>query len=276
MRKFHLFCSMVVLALPLAACTAAAPPAPPPAQQWLFGSAEGAIVLRQEWQQIAAYGERIAQARPAMSVVLDRSAHPAFLPCGNKPLAAVFDADETMIWNLGISRYFDEHGITYDAALLKDWEISGVGKTLPAPGAVEALARLRAAGITVIVNSNRSAENAAGTAATLASAGLGDYVHGKTLFLEGDGMGGAGKDERRAMIAAQYCVVLLAGDQLGDIADIFNAPALSVGARRSLAMSFDKWGQGWFVLANPTYGPSIRGDLDTIFPPQTRWTPGRP
>ena len=125
-------------------------------------------------------------------------------------------------------------------------------------------------------NSSSSAENAAGTEATLKAAGLGDFHHGTTLFLRGDAPDGSGKDGRRAMISANYCVIALAGDQLGDIADIFNAKDLAPPARKALtdAPVFGQmWGNGWFILPNPLYGPSIKGTMDEVFPPETYWQP---
>jgi predicted secreted acid phosphatase len=137
------------------------------------------------------------------------------------------------------------------------------------------LRAIRAAGVTVIFNSNRQAANAAQSAAAIEGAGLGPARHGETLWLQGDVAPGSGKDPRRAAIASRYCVVALAGDQLGDFSDLFNVRSLSVPARREAAGSapFARlWGNGWFMLSNPVYGPSIRGTFDEVFPPDKRWS----
>lgn len=258
---------------------AATPESPPAGQQWLFGSAEGSIALRQTWDTIASHAETTARSRPVFSVVLEPSAtatDPRRIPCGDKPLAAVFDADETLLWNLGAMRQFALRNQSFDPALWMAWERTGAGFAVATPGSIEALARMRAAGVTVIVNTNRTAGNAEGTIATLRAAGLGDFVHGESLYLMGDAPDGSGKDGRRAMISARYCVVALVGDQLGDIADLFNERDLSVAARRQRAESAgfaNLWNHGWFVLANPVYGPSIRGSFDDVFPPNARWEP---
>ena len=164
------------------------------------------------------------------------------------------------------------------AAVWTDWERTG--HPVAMPGAVEALARLRAAGITPVVNTNRSSASAAQTAAALEAAGLGHFVHGDTLLLQGDDDAGSGKDKRRATIAARYCVVAMAGDNLGDFSDQFNAKDVPVAQRRDLAAAQGiegsvsaLWGRGWFLMPNPVYGPSIAGDIDTIFPPEWRWMP---
>ncbi|MGB2178845.1 MAG: hypothetical protein ACPH9E_13010 [Hyphomonas sp.] len=78
------------------------------------------------------------------------------------------------------------------------------------------------------------------------------------------------------MISDNYCVIALAGDQLGDIADIFNDKALTPPERKALtaAPAFDQmWGNGWFILPNPVYGPSLAGTMDEVFPEDTYWEP---
>ncbi len=250
---------------------------PHPGVQWLYGSAESAAAHRMAWDSIADYAEAKAKTRPANSVVLDpksSAADPKFLPCANKPLAAVFDADETLIWNLGVQEYWARRNLAFDIPSWLAWEKSGAGKAKATPGALEALARLRAANIAVVINTNRTDGNADGTVATLKAAGLGDFTHKRDLFLRGDAGGGSGKDGRRAKISETHCVILLAGDQLGDIADVFNAEGLNPRTRKARADAFPSlWGNGWFVLANPVYGPSIEGDFDEIFDAENAWAP---
>lgn len=278
----------LALALALSACStvqsgpvAVATPAPaaaasvPMGQQWLYGSAEGAIAIRQTYGALVSYAIPKAKARPADSVIIDEATGRPF-PCGNKPLAVVFDADETLIWNIGPMRWFALIGSQFDSKTWDQWEKTGTGKAVAMPGALDAMAALRTAGITPIANTNRSAANAAGSEQTLAAAGLGDFKHGETLFLMGDDAGGSSKDMRRATVASRWCVIAMAGDQLGDFRNAFNKPELPPLQRRALATSapYDGlWGNGWFLFANPVYGPSIRGGFDDIFPPETRWEP---
>lgn len=273
------------LALAGCATTPAAPvgapkPAAPQitsAQQWLFGSAESAVAIRQTYDALVAYVRGVGV--PANSVVLAEGASPAdprFVSCTGKPRAVVFDADETLIWNMGSARWMAERGIAFDAKVWDQWEKTGAGKAPAMPGAVDALNALRAAGVTVIANTNREAANAQGTVDALAAAGLGSFEHGKTLFLRGDDAGGSSKDGRRATISARYCVVAMVGDQLGDFAQAFNEKALTPAARNTLATSGPiaaLWGKGWFMLPNPTYGPWDRMSFDETYPAQTRWEP---
>jgi len=267
-----------------AAVMAVQPAAVPPGMQYLYGSGEGAAISIQAWRGLTTYAAQAVRARPRDSVVLDESAtlaSPRFVPCGAKPLAAMFDVDETVLLNLGFEADEAAHpGRTYDEARWSRWETGGAAAVLPVPGAAEALRTLRAAGVTVVFNSNRSAANAAATEAALNGAGLGPAKHGQTLFLKGDDNTGSLKDARRGRIADRYCVIAMGGDQLGDFSDLFNrgpvgGPVPGVVARRVAVASPSiaaKWGAGWFVMPNPVYGTALKGTLDEVYPADRRWS----
>ena len=253
-------------------------PAVPGGMQWLYGSGESAASSIQAYHAFRDHVLAMAQSRPANSVVLAEGSTleaPRFIPCGDRPFAVILDVDETAIQNLGYE--YDEavRARGYDAAIWARYEQTGAAAVAPMPGAVTALRAVRDAGVTVIFNSNRLAENAAQSAAALESAGLGPARHGETLFLKGDVAPGSEKDPRRAAVSARYCVIAMAGDQLGDFSDLFNVRTLSVPDRRraaSAAPFADLWGNGWFMLSNPVYGPGLRGGFDDVFPADKRWS----
>lgn len=283
------------LLVPLAACAPqvrpAMPPAPvappaaapqvtqvPPGMQYLYGSGEASAISIQAWRELVRWAQDSAAHRPADSAVLAEGAtlaNPRWVPCGDKPLAAVFDVDETVLLNLGAEYDAAVHPGPFDPKRWNAWEREGGAKVAPVPGARQALGVLRQMGITVIFNTNRAAANAAQSQATIEGAGLGPAVHGETLWLQGDDATGGHKDGRRSRIAARYCVIAMGGDQLGDFTDLFNA-SLSPRERRvavSTAPISAKWGAGWFVLPNPTYGTALKGGLDDVFPADKRWSP---
>jgi 5'-nucleotidase (lipoprotein e(P4) family) len=244
----------------------------PPQFQYLYGSAEAAALSRQVFRALVAHARYRRAAGD--SVVLAPGATlaaPSWQGCEGKPRAAVFDADETVVLNLGVEELAArDPAAPFDAAQWSRWERTGAQAVAAVPGAVEAFATLRAANITVIINSNRAAATAAGTIAGLKFAGLGDFTPGTDLFLRD---GASGKDARRAAIATRYCVVAMAGDQLGDFSDLFNAMS-SPSERRRIAdrgALADLWGNGWFVLPNPVYGSALKGGFDDIFPADKRW-----
>jgi predicted secreted acid phosphatase len=245
--------------------------------QYLYGSGEAAAVSIQTYRALVGFARERVARRPADSVVLAEGstlAEARVVPCGDKPLAAVFDVDETVLLNLGLEAR-EAAGNRVAGEVLVRWAESGSPAVAPVPGAKFALDALRAMGVAVIFNTNRDNTAAAGTAAQIEGAGLGPAVHRETLFLRGDADGTPGKDGRRAAIAASYCVIAMGGDQLGDFADMFNARDLAVPARREAASrgwAAQLWGNGWFMLPNSAYGPALRGSLDDIFPADKRWT----
>lgn len=247
----------------------------PPQFQYLYGSAEALALSRQAFRALVSYATYRKAAGD--SVVLAPNATlvaPSWVPCTGKPRAAVFDADETVLLNLGVEALAARNpAAPFDAAQWARWEQTGAKAVAPVPGALDAFAALRAAGITVVINTNRDAATAAGTIATLKAAGLGDFTLGTDLFLKS---GSSGKDPRRATIAQRYCVVAMAGDQLGDFTDLFNAGLSSVERRRAADIGAigDMWGNGWFVLPNPVYGTGLKGGFDDVFPADKRWVDG--
>ncbi|MES2336581.1 MAG: HAD family acid phosphatase [Pseudomonadota bacterium] len=263
------------------AATASSRAVVPETMQYLYGSGEGAALSVQAYAALTNYLRAqviAARSTDLRQVVLADGASlnaPRYEPCGKKPLAAVFDIDETALLNLGYEADAARRGGGFDDARWQRWEATGATKVVAVPGATVAIAAARKAGVTVIFNSNRTREQAAATAEALDHAGLGPVKHGTTLWLKGDDGGGSGKDDRRWAIASGYCVIALVGDQLGDFSDLFNDGGLAPSTRRMLAAGPElapMWGNGWFMLPNPVYGTALKGGFDEIFPVDTRWT----
>ena len=267
-----------------------APPAPAPTApalpaktyQWLHGSGEAAVLQQQAYREMTRYvlarQAFRAQGQAVEGAILSAGATPdapRWEPCGTKPSAVVLDIDETSILNTGANYDSARRGDPpFDLARWAAWEKDGSGFVEPLPGAVAALRAIRAAGVTPVFISNRAQAFADGAEKALAAAGLGPARHGETLFVTGDVAPGSGKDPRRAAVAAKWCVLAMAGDQLGDFSDTFNDKALTVQARRERAqasMVAGRWGAGWFLMPNPVYGPGVAGSFDDIFPAATRW-----
>jgi predicted secreted acid phosphatase len=272
-----------LLALTLAGCATAPAPAPAPVAvasvaptyQYLYGSGEGGAAQMAAFHALIAYVRDKAEHRPADSAVVapgSAMVGAKFVPCGDKPLAVLFDVDETLVLNLGLEAIEAAGGKTDDARLER-WERTGGDAVTVAPGAAHALDELRKLHVTPVFNSNRSSANAAATAALLDKLGLGPAIHLDNLWLKGDVAPGGGKDPRRWKVAEKYCVIAMAGDQLGDFSDLFNQP-MTVPARRQLAVHSSAgglWGKGWFILPNTVYGTALKGGFDDVFPADKRW-----
>jgi len=252
-------------------------PQPPQTMQYLYGSGEAAALSIGVYRTLVDFARKQVASRPAESVILSEESRldaPGRVPCGDKPFAAVFDVDETLVANLGYEYYDATKARGYDATAWERWEKTGASKVTAIPGALYAVNALRQMGVAVIFNSNRSVANAEQTAAAIKAAGLGEAIHGQTLFLKGDDAGGSAKDGRRAKIAQSHCVIAMGGDQLGDFTDLFNQEGMTPSGRRMEAASgwaMALWGQGWFVLPNPVYGTALKGGFDDVFPSDKRW-----
>ncbi|MBX7481540.1 5'-nucleotidase, lipoprotein e(P4) family [Qipengyuania qiaonensis] len=257
----------------------------PDTMRWLYGSGEAAGASIQTWRQIADYAIAISRQRKVpQSVPLGLPAvdggigTPSCIKADGttKPFAAVFDVDETVLLNTGYEYWQALTGKPFDADEWKQWADNGAGIAQPVPGAVTGLRRLREAGIAVIFNTNRNSDTAAGTIAALEAAGAGPAVHLESLFLRGDDDMGGRKDGRRATIAESHCVIAMAGDNLGDFADVFNADESAIAARRAMVARGEYaqlWGNGWFLMPNPVYGAWQHGNVGEVFPPEARWKP---
>lgn len=265
---------------PRAAGTTTSGPEQPGRQyRWQLGSGEAAVLSRQAHLAMASFVAAHAKG-PASSVVLAPGSTPAaprFADCGNRPRAVVYDIDETVLLNTGANYDSAVRGDPpFEPARWSQWEQGGAEKVEPVPGVIEGIAAIRAAGVTVVFNSNRDRAAASATAAALASVGIAGAVPGETLFLKGDVAPGSAKDPRRAAINTRYCVIAMAGDNLGDFADAFNDKALTTPARRALAQDAaiaSLWGNGWFLIPNALYGAWEGAGFDDLFPADKRWTP---
>ena len=62
------------------------------------------------------------------------------------------------------------------------------------------------------------------------------------------------KVSRRKLVAKDYRILLLIGDQLGDFLPL-DETTLELDARKELADTYKHmWGSKWFMITNPMYG----------------------
>lgn len=283
---------VVVFGVAVAGCAAQPVVVPRPAVSpafsattWTYGSGEAAAISLSAFGALERFVEaelpKIRKRGDYVSAVVgaDGEGVSCSKETERRP-AAIFDIDETVLLNLGHQYDQVRRARRYDEALWTRWEREGVGKVAPAPGAAEALRRLREQGVAVLFVSNRASATAEFTEAALNTAGLGPAPHLQAMLLQGDLPGGTAKDPRRAEFAKKFCVVALAGDQLGDFTDaIERAPGATdkrpLAERRALVAAGTRWGRGWFVLPNPMYGGwnTPPATLEDAVPLEKRWDP---
>ena len=114
----------------------------------------------------------------------------------------------------------------------------------PEPGLGDALAALRAAGITVLWTSALPVEQAEKVHFALARAGLDPARIDRLLLLKG---AGDRKQARRNLASRNWCVIALAGDRRGDFDEVFDYlrdPDSKIPADAL-------FGDGWFLAPPP-------------------------
>lgn len=168
-----------------------------------------------------------------------------------QPLAVIFDLDETLIDNSA----FQARLITSDAAFDENaWTAWCEERRARAvPGALAFTRWLDARGVRSVYITNRRATVLEATADNLRALGFPLDPANKYLMTRDDAMGwGNEKTSRRQVVDAEYRVIALFGDNLGDFVGGIWADNATRAARIKPYEGW--WGERWFVLANPTYG----------------------
>lgn len=209
--------------------------------------------------------ERIANPAPG-SAALEQS-KVADEVLARLPTAVVLDLDETVLDNTVYqARLMRDHAV-YNAKSWGEWVAAGEAEAVP--GARDFIARARALGHTVFYISNRDCTAPPPTAddpcpaktatmKNLVTLGIDAAPDPARLLLRGENAewNKSNKTSRRAFIAANYRIVALVGDDLGDFTD----PQEFAADRARLEPRF---GNSWFVLPNPIYGSWTKA-FDTV------------
>ena len=202
------------------------------------------------------------------TLLADRSwsALPHQTNAAGKPAAIILDVDETVLDN---SLYQEREGGRYDPATWDSWiaERSAVA----VPGVIQFLASARALGITPFFVTNRPCRQRLGSPAAcpqeqetldnLKDLGIETDAQ-RLMLLKEQRAWGREKQSRRDLIARDYRVIMLFGDQLGDFVACARSSietpctvAATAGSRRALFVKHGAyWGRGWYMLPNPMYG----------------------
>ncbi len=222
-------------------------PLPPPSSGGGAQAAQSLQGFQALWQHLSAQADRRKRGEPVRSVVLAPDARldaPGFASCGDKPLAVLFDLDES------------RETATDPDARWRRWRGDGTDALVAAPGAVEGVEAARREGVAALFVSARSPDSAAVVVATLSRLGFGTLEPGRTLFLRG---GDAPADATRQAVAASHCVIALVGDELSDFSALLDAAGGDNGQNAATqTMVAPLWGAGWFLLPNPVRSTAAR------------------
>ena len=163
------------------------------------------------------------------------------------PRAVVVDVDETVLDNSPHQAELIKNRMPFTGAVWTAWVNRRQAK--PIPGALEFTKYANSKGVRVFYVTNRNEAEKQGTIDNLKAVGFPNVSDETVLVRTSE----SGKEARRQLISAKHRIVLLMGDNLNDLASIFE--------RKSVADRFsevdktkDLWGSKFIVLPNAMYG----------------------
>jgi len=165
----------------------------------------------------------------------------------SKPKAVVVDIDETMIDNspFEAQQIFDSKG--YSPESWKKWSLLAKAKAVP--GAVEFTHFCDSLGVTVIYISNRKVDELDATIKNLDSLGF-SYAKKEYMLFKQDA---SSKKARRDQVSQKYEIVMLIGDNLNDLSEVFENRGVDWGVSVT-EQNRKEFGNRFIVLPNPMYG----------------------
>ncbi len=200
------------------------------------------MVLATVWQQKSAEARALSyQAWNLARRILEED-----LARGEDPQrAVVVDVDETVLDNTPFQARCIEDGTAYPTGWL-EW--CREAKARPMPGALDFLNWADSQGVTVYYVSNRKAVVLEESIHNLRKAGFPQADAEHCLFRTGT----SDKEPRREQIRDTHRIVLLAGDNLGDFAEVFEGG--TVERNQAVDELKQEFGSRFVMLPNPMYG----------------------
>jgi 5'-nucleotidase (lipoprotein e(P4) family) len=163
------------------------------------------------------------------------------------PRTVVVDIDETMLDNSPAQAFGAKNRLPFE---LKRWYAWGdMRKAKAIPGAVDFANYAKQKGVRIFYVSNRDEVQKAATIDNLKAAGFPDISDENVMLRQKEST----KEPRRLAIAEKYRIVILMGDNLNDLSNVFEQK--SVADRfAEVEKARDLWGNKFIVLPNAMYG----------------------
>ncbi|HNW49409.1 MAG TPA: 5'-nucleotidase, lipoprotein e(P4) family [Bacteroidales bacterium] len=165
----------------------------------------------------------------------------------NEKFAIITDLDETIIDNSYLEAKQIKEGKEYSSARWKEWV--NMSAATGVPGAVEFLQWAASRNITIFYISNRSVSDVKPTLANLIKLNLPNADEEHMLFLSAEST----KEPRRQIVAKNYKIVMLMGDNLNDFTNLFEKKSIDDRKTETDKVK-DEWGKKFIVLPNAIYG----------------------
>jgi 5'-nucleotidase (lipoprotein e(P4) family) len=211
------------------------------------------------WMQKAAEYRALAYqafnlARWQLDADLDKKNVKKLPKADRKKLRAiVVDIDETVLDNSPSQAWGIRNRVGFD---LKDWYSWGeMRKAKAIPGSVEFLNYAVSKGVKVYYVSNRDEVQKQATMDNLKNVGFNDIGTENVLLRQKDEKGNniSTKEPRRQFILQKYRIVMLMGDNLDDLSNVFERKSIVDRFAETDKVKND-WGKRWIVLPNAMYG----------------------
>jgi 5'-nucleotidase (lipoprotein e(P4) family) len=225
---------------------------------WVATSAEYDALTLQAYQNASSRLDELIADR-------NWSALPGLTNTADLPVAVILDVDETAISNIDFQLQL-EGGFSHEA--FDAWHQNNPARQMS--GAPEFIQTARDKGVTVYFITNRPCEKRdfapgpcpqkAITLQDLAEAGINtDADH---LMLVGEKAEWTREKRfRQELVAKDYRVIMLIGDDLGDFLPCVRAkpvapcPAATADDRERMTLQHSEyWGVGWHIMPNPMHG----------------------
>jgi acid phosphatase len=171
---------------------------------------------------------------------------------GSLPPAIICDVDETLLDNSAYQAWNITAGTPFSNETWAKFVQAKISTAIP--GAVDFTSYAAAKGVTVFYVSNRTVDGEQATRDNMAKLAFPMGRGNVDTFLMANEQEGWGskKGSRRAVIAKDYRILLLLGDNFGDFVDAYK------GSEAERKQVFDanayRWGHDWIMLPNPSYG----------------------
>lgn len=166
---------------------------------------------------------------------------------GSKPVAISVDIDETVFDNSAYQAWLIGQDFGYSSKTWGLWVASRQAKAMP--GAVEFLKYAKQKGVEIFYISNIKMDFYEGTEKRMKELGI-PYADKKHLLLKTKT---SDKQPRRDMVAKDYEIALLMGDNLNDFLSVFRKKPVD-GRFAEADKIKNMWGKKFIVFPNPMYG----------------------
>ena len=168
-----------------------------------------------------------------------------------KPPAVILDIDETVLNNIPFQARAIIKGESYPNGWV-EWMLEEASTSVA--GVSEFLKYADSKGIKIFYVTNRIAIAEEATRNNLKKLGLPFDTDRDVLLMKNENGWTSDKVSRRELIAQDYRILLLIGDQLGDFISLDEATA-GMDSRKEVAAKYEEmWGKKWFIITNPIYG----------------------